>query len=246
MRGKWKYILLVFALIILGAGGYGVYVFKFKDYDVADPEIDEIIEDPYILTLPDGTQLVIDKDGNIVEEIAPEADENSEEESETAEEETTEIVDAGDQNQNENPELTEEEQERIESGEQTKQTSGKPIEKPTVASIKQKYMPTLKDLETQANNNLNALISKAYNEYQTKKKNGEKIEIGYFYNKYMGAALELEASTDAVFNSIVAIVEKDLEANGYDKGHAESLREQYEAAKEERRSSLLKKAKEFM
>src|SRR5690606_30968725 len=79
MRGKWKYILLVFALLILGAGGYGVYVFKFKEYDVADPEIDEIIEDPYILTLPDGTQLVIGKDGEIIEEIAPKAEEDEEE-----------------------------------------------------------------------------------------------------------------------------------------------------------------------
>ena len=58
MRGKWKYVLLVFALLILGAGGYGVYVFKFKEYDVADPELDEIVEDPYVVTLPDGTQLV--------------------------------------------------------------------------------------------------------------------------------------------------------------------------------------------
>lgn len=237
MRGKWKYILLVFSLLILGAGGYGVYVFKFKEYDVADPEIDEIIEDPYILTLPDGTQLVIGKDGEIIEEIAPKAEEDEEE---LADEENMDADNEGED------EMTDEE-EQSEQGEPASEPSQEqPAPKPTVAQIKQKYMPTIKDLETQANNNLDSLIGKAFSEYQAKKKNGEKISFGYFYNKYMNAALQLESSTDAVFNSIVTIVEKDLEENGFDKGHAQSLRDEYEAAKEARRSSLLNKAKEFL
>lgn len=241
MRGKWKYVLLVFALLILGAGGYGVYVFKFKEYDVADPELDEIVEDPYVVTLPDGTQLVIDKDGEIIEEIKPSSDEPTDEEN----------MDTGDETKGD---TTDEERERIEQSEEgelagepaNESAEEQPAPKPTVAQIKQKYMPTIKDLETQANNNLDSLIGKAFSEYQAKKKNGEKISFGYFYNKYMNAALQLESSTDAVFNSIVTIVEKDLEENGFDKGHAQSLRDEYEAAKEARRSSLLNKAKEFL
>lgn len=219
MKRILMYVLLVFALLLLGGGGYALYVFKFKEYDVADPEVKEIVEDPYVLTLPDGTEIVIDKDGEIIKETKPKEESSD------------------DENAGEDEEKSDEEQ---------NPSTDEPAKKQSVADIKQKYMPTLKGLEAQANGNINALINKAIGEYQAKKKKGEKIDFGYFYNKYMSAASSLEANTDAAFNSIIALVEKDLEANGYDKGHAQSLRDEYEAAKEERRSNLLKKAKEAM
>lgn len=219
MKRILMYVLLVFALLLLGGGGYALYVFKFKEYDVADPEVKEIVEDPYVLTLPDGTEIVVDKDGKIIKETKPKEEKSDEE------------------NEGENADKP---------GEEQTSNTDEPAKKQSVADIKQKYMPTLKGLEAQANGNINALINKAIGEYQAKKKKGEKIDFGYFYNKYMSAASSLEANTDAAFNSIIALVEKDLEANGYDKGHAQSLRDEYEAAKEERRSNLLKKAKEAM
>lgn len=219
MKRILMYVLLVFALLLLGGGGYALYVFKFKEYDVADPEVKEIVEDPYVLTLPDGTEIVIDKDGEIIKETKPKEESSD------------------DENAGEDEEKSDEEQ---------NPSTDEPAKKQSVADIKQKYMPTLKGLEAQANGNINALINKAIGEYQAKKKKGEKIDFGYFYNKYMSAASSLEANTDAAFNSIITLVEKDLEANGYDKGHAQSLRDEYEAAKEERRSNLLKKAKEAM
>src|SRR5690606_8731231 len=165
--------------------------------------------------------------GEIIEEIKPSSDEPTDEEN----------MDTGDETKGD---TTDEERERIEQSEEgelagepaNESAEEQPAPKPTVAQIKQKYMPTIKDLETQANNNLDSLIGKAFSEYQAKKKNDEKISVGYFYNKYMNAALQIESSTDAVFNSIVTIVEKDLEENGFDKGHAQSLRDEYEAAKE--------------
>jgi len=226
MKRVWKYILLVFVLLVVSIGGYGLYIFKFKEYDVADPEVEEIIEDPYVITLPDGTEIVVDKEGNIIEERK---DEPAEENSDGAQNEDTQSEDPTPSENDPNQVTGDSEQQRL-----------------TVAEIKEKYIPSLKELENQANSNLDALIQKAYDEYSAKRANGESIDIGYFYNKYMGAANGLEARTDAAFNALMTIIENELEENGYSKAHAQSLRDDYNAAKEERRSNLLKKAKEYL
>lgn len=226
MKRVWKYILLVFVLLVVSIGGYGLYIFKFKEYDVADPEVEEIIEDPYVITLPDGTEIVVDKEGNIIEERK---DEPAEENSDGAQNEYTQSEDPTPSENDPNQVTGDSEQQRL-----------------TVAEIKEKYIPSLKELENQANSNLDALIQKAYDEYSAKRANGESIDIGYFYNKYMGAANGLEARTDAAFNALMTIIENELEENGYSKTHAQSLRDDYNAAKEERRSNLLKKAKEYL
>ncbi|WP_342469798.1 hypothetical protein [Ureibacillus sp. FSL K6-3587] len=226
MKRVWKYILLVFVLLVVSIGGYGIYIFKFKEYDVADPEVEEIIEDPYVITLPDGTEIVVDKEGNIIEERK---DEPAEENSDGAQNEDTQSEDPTPSENDPNQVTGDSEQQRL-----------------TVAEIKEKYIPSLKELENQANSNLDALIQKAYDEYSAKRANGESIDIGYFYNKYMGAADGLEARTDAAFNALMTIIENELEENGYSKAHAQSLRDDYNAAKEERRSNLLKKAKEYL
>lgn len=226
MKRVWKYILLVFVLLVVSIGGYGLYIFKFKEYDVADPEVEEIIEDPYVITLPDGTEIVVDKEGNIIEERK---DEPAEENSDGAQNEDTQSEDPTPSENDPNQVTGDSEQQRL-----------------TVSEIKEKYIPSLKELENQANSNLDALIQKAYDEYSAKRANGESIDIGYFYNKYMGAANGLEARTDAAFNALMTIIENELEENGYSKAHAQSLRDDYNAAKEERRSNLLKKAKEYL
>lgn len=226
MKRVWKYILLVFVLLVVSIGGYGLYIFKFKEYDVADPEVEEIIEDPYVITLPDGTEIVVDKEGNIIEERK---DEPAEDNLEGSQNEDTQSEDPTPSENDPNQVTGDSEQQRL-----------------TVAEIKEKYIPSLKELENQANSNLDALIQKAYDEYSAKRANGESIDIGYFYNKYMGAADGLEARTDAAFNMLMTIIENELEENGYSKAHAQSLRDDYNAAKEERRSNLLKKAKEYL
>ena len=110
---------------------------------------------------------------------------------------------------------------------------------PTVSAIIEKYKSVLLDLESQANVKINELVGLAKTEYATKKANGESIEISYFYSKYMGVATVLEASADSAFNVILANVEKDLIANGYDKSQAQSLKAEYEALKESRRNSII-------
>lgn len=64
---KLKYILIALAVIVLCIGGYLVYELKFKSYDTADPEVDALIEETYNVELPDGTVIVVDKEGNVVE-----------------------------------------------------------------------------------------------------------------------------------------------------------------------------------
>lgn len=73
---KLKYIFIALAVIVLCIGGYIVYELKFKSYDTADPEVDALIEETYNVELPDGTTIVVDKEGNIVENKTSDSENN--------------------------------------------------------------------------------------------------------------------------------------------------------------------------
>lgn len=73
---KLKYILIALAVIVLCIGGYLVYELKFKSYDTADPEVDALIEETYNVELPDGTVIVVDKEGNVVENKTSDSENN--------------------------------------------------------------------------------------------------------------------------------------------------------------------------
>ncbi|MBM7610265.1 hypothetical protein JOD29_003544 [Lysinibacillus composti] len=244
MKKKWKYILLVFVLLLVAIGGYALYVFKFKEYDVADPEVDEIIEETYTIELPDGTELVVNKDGKIVEEKKPAEGSDSQV---SKDKEAT----AGEEDESKSPNTSTSTGKQNDASTSTgssktpNSTTGQ-NSKPTVGEIKAKYTGTFQSLQGQAESKINGLIGQAASEYSSKKANGESISVGYFYSKYVGAANSLEASTDATFNTLISVIEQDLEANGYDKSYAQSFRDEYEATKEARRNALLSKAKEMM
>jgi hypothetical protein len=112
----------------------------------------------------------------------------------------------------------------------------------TVASIKQKYEPTLADIEGQASSRIGGLIGAAQTEYAQKKANGESINYAYFYNKYVSAATELENRTDTVFYAVIGSLKKELKSNGLAESHAESFVSEYEARKAERKKDLISKA----
>ena len=67
MKKKLKIFLSVFVIILVAAGSYLLYTFKFKEYDVADEEVEQIVKDPYEIELPDGTKLTLDEDGEVVD-----------------------------------------------------------------------------------------------------------------------------------------------------------------------------------
>lgn len=237
-KKRWLlYTSLVVVLLVVLGGGYALYEFKFKSYDVADEKVDEIIEDNYEIKLPDGTEVTVDQEGNIIEKVSEDfvlsTDETSSATDSTSTDGTNETstTSTGDQSSTEKSDS-------ISNNDSTHETA-----KPTVKSIKEMYTPSLEALQAQATSRINGLIANAKAEYKAKKANGESISIGYFYNKYMGAAESLEASTDAAFNSILSIIERDLAANGFDKSHAQSLRDDYEAMKQARRDSILSQVK---
>lgn len=227
-RRKLKIFLLTALIIIIGAGSYLLYEFKFKTYDVADEAVTEIMADPYIVELPDGSKITIDENGNIIEDKATDTKTVSAGHSITGS-----VGQANDETQSSN---------QTSSTESTDSTTANSSTTPTVGSIKEKYIPAFEGLEAQADTKINALVGRAKGEYQDKKTNRESINFGYFYNKYMAAAKELEASTDNIFNGVLGAVEKDLVANGFDKSYAQSFQKEYEATKKARRDSLLNKA----
>ncbi|GKW45345.1 hypothetical protein [Planococcus sp. NCCP-2050] len=297
MKKHWKKIVLVLGIIFLSVAGYLVYLFQFKEYDVADEQVDEITKENYEVELPDGSKIIVDGDGNVIEEGSDgsSADGSKDSSSETA---------AGtDGNSSEGSSSSNSESGASEGGStgSTSGTAGTSTSnggtssgssdkasgsgsnsgsttgntgsngsgssnsgkgsaggsgnsgsgnsgsdagsgKVTVAQIKQKYEPSLADIENQANSRINGLVSRAKSEYDSKKANGESISYGYFYNKYMSAATELEGRTDTVFYAVLGSMKKELKANGLAESHADSLVSEYEARKEQRKSDLISKA----
>jgi len=239
----WLYLLVTFLLIVFGITGYIFYELKLKHYDIADPVVDQIIDQNYVVELPDGNQVVIDKEGNILEEVSMTPNEESEPKENNS---TQPNASSGNTNQNATTKPNTSAPTTGNAQSQNKPaTTKQPNEKPSVASIKEKYLPTLKALEEQANTKINGLLEQAKQEYKTKKSKGESISFGYFYNKYYGAAEKLEKNSDAAFNSIMKIVESEFETSGYSKVHAQSFREEYNSTKEKRKNSLLSKALEL-
>lgn len=292
MKKHWKKIVLVLGIIFLSVAGYLVYLFQFKEYDVADEQVDEITKENYEVELPDGSKIIVDGDGNVVEEGVAEnsADGSKDSSSETAS--------GTDGNSSEGSNSSNSEGGASEGGStgSTSGTAGTSTSnggtssgssdkasgsgsnsgsttgntgsngsgssnsgkgsaggsgnsgsdagsgKVTVAQIKQKYEPSLADIENQANSRINGLVSRAKSEYDSKKANGESISYGYFYNKYMSAATELEGRTDTVFYAVLGSMKKELKANGLAESHADSLVSEYEARKEQRKSDLISKA----
>ncbi|MDW0116317.1 hypothetical protein QTL97_05180 [Sporosarcina thermotolerans] len=252
---KKKLIISLSALLVIAlcVGGYLLYIMKFKEYDIADESVAEIIEDPFEIELPDGTIITLDDSGeDIVQKDSNK--ESGKEDGQASSDSTDESEDGGSipvsgkGQSSKTPTNTSNNKPNSNTGStstskpNTGSLTAGPGAKVTVASIKEKYNPAFAALEGQAEDKLNALIGRAKNEYSTKKNNGEKIDYGYFYNKYMSAATELEGRTDSVFNGVLKAIEKDLEKNGYDKSYAKSFKNEYDAQKKIRKESLMKKA----
>lgn len=237
-KKRWLYLFVPILVIMLGFAGYFLYELKIKQYNVADPVVDQIIDKDFVINFPDGEKIIINKDGEILTGTVGPASE-------------TPILDSGNTTNdlpatetNNSPNSTTGSTKK--NDHLNKNNPAKPNSiKPTVDTIKQRYMPTLEALQNQANEKINNLVEQAKQEYITKKSSGESISFGYFYNKYYGAAERLESRTDAAFSSILAIIEKELESYGHSKDHAQSFRDEYNATKERRKNNLINEALEL-
>lgn len=241
MKTKRKIFLLMLLIVLLATAGTLLYFFKFKEYDVADEEVAIIVEDPYTIEMPDGTPITVDAEGEVVDTTKTDAA------ARTSASIATIPVTGGARTTSEGTSTDGAKGEGTPSVDKApSSTAGESsttetTPKPTVSSIKQKYVPKLENLQSQADNKLNTLVGNAKKEYSAKKANGESISYGYFYIKYVGAANGLEARTDTVFAGVIKAVEKDLAANGYDNSLSKNLVDEYNAKKKARKDSLLNK-----
>ncbi|WP_052245882.1 hypothetical protein [Sporosarcina sp. ZBG7A] len=244
MNKKLKIFFILAAIIIIVGASYILYEFKFKTYDVADDQVDEIIEEPYQLDLPDGTSVEQhnQNDSNSSQSESGGNAVNGKGGSTETSGKVTVSKNLGATSTEKNPSATAGNN-GVGQSNSSAGNSGKPQTdgNVSVASIKGKYKPTLESLENQAAGRLNSLIGRAKGEYAEKSKTGD-VSYGYFYNKYMGAAKSMEAQTDGAFNSVMNALENELKANGYDKSYAKSFRTDYEARKKSLQTELMNKA----
>ena len=292
MMKHWQKIVLVLGIIFLSIAGYFVYIFQFKEYEIADEKVDKVVEEAYEVALPDGSVIIVDKDGEIVEgataaggavpegtttsdggtpadaaagsadsaaspssegtasgsatpasgtaSSAPSASSSATAESKTdkAADKTSSPTDGSGTTAGSGSAASD----TSGNGSTNGESAGSDQSGVKAASIKQKYEPTLADIEDQVSTRIGGLISAAQSEYAQKKANSESISFPYFYNKYVTAATELENRTDTVFYAVIGSLEKDLKANGLAESHAESFVSEYEARKEARKSELIRKA----
>ncbi|WP_433745001.1 hypothetical protein [Falsibacillus pallidus] len=254
MKKFWKILLLIVLILALGGGATAYYFLKLKTYDVADKKVEEITESDYDIVLPDDSS-------------SPNTVEQGDKSTDSSATGKPDSDSAGSSNSDNGTAVASNDNDGKASG-GTTSASGSTSSSPstpasgststttggtqtnsnevTVAAIKQKYRPSFESLESQANDKINSLIGRAFDEFKTKRAKGESISFGYFYQKYKGAGDELESKTDSAFNIIYKALQSDLKKNGFSTSHAEDFKKQYEDAKNARRAALLKKAKEAL
>ncbi|GAA0315712.1 hypothetical protein GCM10008967_02830 [Bacillus carboniphilus] len=251
---KWlKWTLGIIAVIILGVAGTVYYFFEIKEYDTADAEVEEITKTEYDIVLPPNVgEDDVDQDSSTNEESTEEqADSDSLPATSTEvdeEESDSESNQTGNTGTNQNSSDQKKQDSNNDNSKDKTDSNDDTKKDPVVTAdyIKDRYRPTFESLQAQANSRLDALIAKAISEYRAQKSAGKSVSFGYFYQKYKGAADELEANTDATFNIIIGALNDELEKNGFTTKESKEFRDYYEAQKEAREDALLERARELL
>ncbi|WKA57708.1 hypothetical protein QWY16_14545 [Planococcus shenhongbingii] len=224
-----KFLLLLGILLICGAG-YLVYLFGFKDYNVADAEVDTLTKEEYVIELADGSKIILDKNGNLLRHLQ-EGDEAVKTEkfregmpySESSDLAVAAVI-----------------SENMKTGTEEDTAAKTQKESITVKDIEKKYEPAIAEIERQANNSLNNLIDLAKSEYLEMEANDQKISYPYFYNKYSAAASKLEKRTDQIFYAVMDVMEQDLKSKNLPTSLSDTLSKKYESRKAQLRKDILK------
>ncbi|RDI39984.1 hypothetical protein [Falsibacillus pallidus] len=267
MKKFLKIASIVVLLLVLAGGGTVYYFLKVKKYDVADEKVEKITNSDYKIDLPDDSDSSTDATGSGSDSSDKTASGTNDTKDNSTDGSTGTTVSgkSGDKNNigsttvqktssttaSTNGKTSTNTSTSTSTSKNDDKTNGSNIDSQdsntvTVASIKDKYRPVFSNLEAQANDKVKSMLTLAFSEYQTKKENGESISFGYFYSKYNGAAADLEAKTDEVFNVVYGALKNDLKKHGYSTSHAKEFKEQYENEKSFRRSALMKKAMEHL
>jgi ABC-type cobalt transport system substrate-binding protein len=256
MKKVWKYILSFLLVVILATAGTIYYFLNVKTYDIADEEIEEIVESDFDIELPskvDPIQSNNDEQSNSKDsnENTKSTETNSDsKDSDTIGNNSNNIVETGEKSSDSTDKNSNEESDKNANSKPTNNNQPNknttPVTEVTVKQIKDLYRPVFKSLQSQANGKIDSLVSRAIGEYRAQQSVGESISYSYFYQKYSSAGRELEAKTDDAFNYIYKALENELKENGYSTTHAKDFRDQYEVSKKERESLLLAKAREAL
>ena len=156
---RLKYFLLAIVVLLLAGGGYAAYELKFKKYDIADDDIDEIVDVTFTIEVPDGTVLIVDKYGEIIKEGKSKSS-------------ISQINSTSANAEGYSATLTEN-QNSLTAENSGGTSNDSDTVKPTVVTIKDNYRPAFEMIASQSRKRLNSLMSQAKTEYSTKKVNGE-------------------------------------------------------------------------
>ncbi|PWW31318.1 hypothetical protein DFO73_102314 [Cytobacillus oceanisediminis] len=240
MKKVWKILISLVLVLMAGAGGTTYYFLKVKTYDIADKKVEEITKTEYDINLPEDNEVVL------TEETSGKETSNTVWGKSSSKNTSSIVINAKAANvTNEGSKAEKADQDKKGSKAQVVKNYNQPAE-PTVVSIKQKYYPSFEHLQKQANKKIDSLIAQAYKEFSDQQLKGDSISYMYFYQKYTTASSDLESNTNAAFNKIYKALQEDLKKNGFSPSHAESFKEEYEAAKKARETALLSKVKEAL
>lgn len=154
---KFKIFAIIVLVLIIAGGSYLLYMFKFKEYDVADEEVKQIVEkEPYKVDLPGGGTIFMDENGEVVEEEGIST--NGESGSEAVADGNSETKNGNGESSNSNN-VKNDTNKSSETDASTGSTTAS--NEMTVTTIKEKYRPALEGLEEQADVKVNALIVRA-------------------------------------------------------------------------------------
>ncbi|OAT81623.1 hypothetical protein A6P54_12685 [Bacillus sp. MKU004] len=249
-KPKIFWTLSIMAVVIVGGTLY--YFTNIKSYETEDVEVNEIVSSDYEVKLPG--------ENEAPSTLLPEDKEATEgKESKTTNKETKhQKADGSDMSSKKetnssqtslsHPGKSSSPSEPNSKGTEPNTSSESPsadtsgVHKVVTSdTILNKYKPSFEDIEVQANQKVNELISYAVKEYKDKKENGEEISYFYFYSKYSLAGKTLESNTDDSFNYIYGHLENELKKNGFDEKSASIFKDKYKEMKKQRKAQLMSK-----
>lgn len=114
------------------------------------------------------------------------------------------------------------------------------------AEIKEKYVLQFLPLEGEISSRLDVILNEAVQDYNTKKSNGEEINLLEFQRNYAIKITNLEKESDKRFAEIYLQFEAELVENDYQKSEANPYQAKYLAEKQNREGNAVARLKDLL
>lgn len=112
----------------------------------------------------------------------------------------------------------------------------------TVDQIEAKYSPVFRHLQSEASSRLDQLVVNAKSEYRASKKNGTP-STSELVSKYTSAARKLQSAVDGAFYQLLGQMKNELSQANLSLDLVSKAQNEYESAKQTKRSELFAKVK---